>query len=327
LPGQRLILRRRAIGSRTCQTEARAAPPEMSIFRTLARRDEIDATRRYQAATLAADTFTLESKDNERARACPPATFADLGLSEVVLKGSPTWLRVPVADSGGNDTRAVCPARYPGPSADRYGLKPPLRVTHPFKARPCAEEPHARARSDARAAIQVAEAFQKYDSPARLSCHADLWRPELHPAAARPEERHACPSWHSGASDGPPRPRYLVLKGVRFVVLDEADEMLQMGLSTQLIRSWAGAQGAQVALFCATMAPQIKRIARGTCALRRKSPSRARRPRDRHPPALLVVSGMHKLDALTRILEVESSMPCLCSVRTKQSTLSLREET
>jgi hypothetical protein len=48
------------ISSRTCQTNARGAA-EMSIFRkTGGSKMKLTSPRRYQADTLAADTFTLE---------------------------------------------------------------------------------------------------------------------------------------------------------------------------------------------------------------------------------------------------------------------------
>jgi ATP-dependent RNA helicase DeaD len=113
----------------------------------------------------------------------------------------------------------------------------------------------------------------------------------------------------------------LSLKGVRFVVLDEADEMLQMGFVDAIdsILSQAPKER-QVALFCATMAPQIKRIAQRHLRTPQEITIKSKTTtatdiRQRY----WVVSGMHKLDALTRILEVESFDAMLVFVRTKQN--------
>src|ERR1700722_14655663 len=120
----------------------------------------------------------------------------------------------------------------------------------------------------------------------------------------------------------------LSLKGVRFVVLDEADEMLQMGFVDAIdsILSQAPKER-QVALFCATMAPQIKRIAQRHLRTPQEITIKSKTTtatdiRQRY----WVVSGMHKLDALTRILEVESFDAMLVFVRTKQSTVELAEK-
>jgi ATP-dependent RNA helicase DeaD len=83
----------------------------------------------------------------------------------------------------------------------------------------------------------------------------------------------------------------------------------------------------QVALFSATLAPQIRRIAQRhlrnprEITIRSKT-STATNIRQRY----WVVSGMHKLDALTRILEVEPFDAMLVFARTKQATVELAEK-
>jgi ATP-dependent RNA helicase DeaD len=84
--------------------------------------------------------------------------------------------------------------------------------------------------------------------------------------------------------------------------------------------------GRQTALFSATMAPAIRRIAQKhlrspqEITIRSKTTTAAN-IRQRFWP----VSGMHKLDALTRILEVETFDAMLVFARTKQSTVELAE--
>ncbi|HEX4025608.1 MAG TPA: DEAD/DEAH box helicase [Steroidobacteraceae bacterium] len=119
----------------------------------------------------------------------------------------------------------------------------------------------------------------------------------------------------------------LTLDAVRFVVLDEADEMLAMGfidaIDTILART---PREKQVALFSATLPAAIRQIAQRHLRSPREVTIRAKTTTavNIHQRYWLV-SGMHKLDALTRILEVESFDAMLVFVRTKQSTVELAE--
>jgi len=120
----------------------------------------------------------------------------------------------------------------------------------------------------------------------------------------------------------------LKLSGLTLLVLDEADEMLQMGFvdAVESILEQTPPQR-QVALFSATMAAPIRRIAakhlRSPVEVTIKSKtSTATNIRQRY----WLVSGMHKLDALTRILEAETFDGMLVFTRTKQSTVELAEK-
>ena len=120
----------------------------------------------------------------------------------------------------------------------------------------------------------------------------------------------------------------LKLNGVTLLVLDEADEMLQMGFvdAVESILEQTPPER-QVALFSATMAAPIRRIAakhlRSPVEVTIKSKtSTATNIRQRY----WLVSGMHKLDALTRILEAETFDGMLVFTRTKQSTVELAEK-
>ena len=119
----------------------------------------------------------------------------------------------------------------------------------------------------------------------------------------------------------------LDLGTVRTIVLDEADEMLQMGFVDDI--EWILEQSAperQVVLFSATMPEPIRRIAQKhlrdpqEVTIRGRT-STATSIRQRY----WVVSGVHKLDALTRILEAEPFDAMLVFARTKQSTVELAE--
>ncbi len=117
----------------------------------------------------------------------------------------------------------------------------------------------------------------------------------------------------------------LDLSALRFLVLDEADEMLRMGFAedVEVVLS-ATPPTRQVALFSATMPAPIKRIAQAhlnnpvEVAIAAKTTT-ASNIRQRYWP----VAGMHKLDALTRILEAEPFDAMIVFARTKQSTEEL----
>ncbi|HEY2780928.1 MAG TPA: DEAD/DEAH box helicase [Steroidobacteraceae bacterium] len=120
----------------------------------------------------------------------------------------------------------------------------------------------------------------------------------------------------------------LKLSGLTLLVLDEADEMLRMGFidAVESILEQTPPQR-QVALFSATIPAPIRRIAakhlRTPVEVTIKSKtSTATNIRQRY----WMVSGMHKLDALTRILEAESFDGMLIFTRTKQSTVELAEK-
>ena len=120
----------------------------------------------------------------------------------------------------------------------------------------------------------------------------------------------------------------LKLSGLTLLVLDEADEMLRMGFidAVESILEQTPPQR-QVALFSATIPAPIRRIAakhlRTPVEVTIKSKtSTATNIRQR----FWMVSGMHKLDALTRILEAEVFDGMLVFTRTKQATVELAEK-
>jgi ATP-dependent RNA helicase DeaD len=120
----------------------------------------------------------------------------------------------------------------------------------------------------------------------------------------------------------------LKLSGLTLLVLDEADEMLRMGFidAVESILEQTPPQR-QVALFSATIPSPIRRIAakhlRTPVEVTIKSKtSTATNIRQRY----WMVSGVHKLDALTRILEAETFDGMLVFTRTKQATVELAEK-
>jgi len=120
----------------------------------------------------------------------------------------------------------------------------------------------------------------------------------------------------------------LRLDSIKALVLDEADEMLRMGFIDDV--EWIlekTPDTRQVALFSATMPAPIKKIAQKYLhdpkeVLIKTKTSTVETINQRY----WMVSGHHKLDALTRILEAEVFDGILIFVRTKISTVDLSEK-
>lgn len=120
----------------------------------------------------------------------------------------------------------------------------------------------------------------------------------------------------------------LKLDVLKTLVLDEADEMLRMGFIDAV--EWVlkhTPPTRQIALFSATMPKEIRRVAEShlkdpvVVKIASKTTT-ATTIRQRY----WQVSGVHKLDALTRILEVEPFEAMLIFVRTKMATNELAEK-
>ncbi|MBL8201989.1 MAG: DEAD/DEAH box helicase [Chromatiales bacterium] len=114
----------------------------------------------------------------------------------------------------------------------------------------------------------------------------------------------------------------LDLQGLSTLVLDEGDEMLRMGFidDVELVLE-KSPPGRQVVLFSATMPAEIRRIAKKHLKnpaeiTIRNTTSTVANTRQRY----WMVSGMQKLDALTRILEVEPFDGMIIFARTKVAT-------
>lgn len=120
----------------------------------------------------------------------------------------------------------------------------------------------------------------------------------------------------------------LKLEQLRALVLDEADEMLRMGFIDD-VEEILGKTPAncQRALFSATMPPQIRRVAQtylsDATEVRIASETRTV---ERIAQFVLPVYAERKLDALTRILEVEPIDAAIIFVRTKAETTLLAEK-
>ncbi|MGC1457379.1 MAG: DEAD/DEAH box helicase [Steroidobacteraceae bacterium] len=178
-------------------------------------------------------------------------------------------------------------------------------------------------------AIQVAEAFQKYAG--RMPGFHVLpiyggqsYTPQLKGLKRGAQVIVATP----GRVMDHMKRGTLDLSALRFVVLDEGDEMLQMGFIDDI--EWILTQtppSRQIALFSATLPNAIRRIAqkhmRNPAEITiRQQTTTAPLIRQRY----WLVSGLHKLDALTRMLEAERFDAMLVFVRTKLETTDLAEK-
>ncbi|MCP8898311.1 DEAD/DEAH box helicase [Gilvimarinus xylanilyticus] len=178
-------------------------------------------------------------------------------------------------------------------------------------------------------AIQVAEAFQSYAS--------ELNNFHVLPIYGGQDMRGQLRQLKRGAQVvvGTPgrvmdhlRRNSLDLSNLKAMVLDEADEMLRMGFIDDV--TWImehTPESRQTALFSATMPKEIRRVANTYL----RSPEEIKVARESTTgsnieQAYWMVSGTNKLDALTRILEVEPFDGIIMFVRTKTATVELAEK-
>jgi ATP-dependent RNA helicase DeaD len=177
-------------------------------------------------------------------------------------------------------------------------------------------------------AIQVAEAFQRYASAIKGFHVLPIYGGQSYTPQLMSLKRgaHVVVGTPGRVMDHIKRGT-LELGGLSTLVLDEADEMLQMGFVEDI--EWILGHTPptrQVALFSATLPAPIRRIAQKHLrepveVTIRSRTSTATNIRQRY----WIVSGVHKLDALTRFLEAEPFDGMLVFARTKQSTVELAE--
>ena len=178
-------------------------------------------------------------------------------------------------------------------------------------------------------AIQVAEAFQKY---AR-------YMPGFHvlPIYGGSDYRSQFRQLQRGVQVvvGTPgrvmdhmRRESLDLSELKTLVLDEADEMLRMGFIDDV--EWILEQtpsDRQIALFSATMPDVIRRIAKQHLHQPREISIEVKTVTNESiRQRVWMMAGVHKLDALTRILEVEDFDGIIIFVRTRIATAEIAEK-
>ncbi|HHW4673516.1 MAG TPA: DEAD/DEAH box helicase, partial [Xylella fastidiosa subsp. pauca] len=260
-----------------------------------------------------------------------PLLFADLGLSDAVMQAvtkigyetpSPIQAATIPALLAGRDvlgqaqTGTGKTAAFALPLLTRTVLnqvKPQVLVLAPTRE----------------LAIQVAEAFQRYAASISGFRVLPVYGGQSYgqQLAALKRGVHVIVGTPGRVIDHLERGT-LDLSELKTLVLDEADEMLRMGFIEdveEVLRKLPASR--QVALFSATMPPQIRRIAQTylqdpievTIATKTTTAANIRQ-------RYWWVSGLHKLDALTRILEVETFDAMIIFVRTKAATEELAEK-
>ncbi|HWI31191.1 MAG TPA: DEAD/DEAH box helicase [Microbacterium sp.] len=120
----------------------------------------------------------------------------------------------------------------------------------------------------------------------------------------------------------------LDLSELKYLVLDEADEMLKMGFAEDVETILADTPATkQVALFSATMPAAIRRMSKQylhdpeEITVKTKTTTSASTTQ-----RYLIVSYQQKIDALTRILEVENFEGMIVFARTKSATEEVAEK-
>jgi ATP-dependent RNA helicase DeaD len=119
----------------------------------------------------------------------------------------------------------------------------------------------------------------------------------------------------------------LDLSRIDYLVLDEADEMLTMGFAEDVERILSETpEYKQVALFSATMPPAIRKLTAKYLHDPTEVKVEARTATaDNISQRYIQVAGPRKMDALTRVLEVEPFEAMIVFVRTKQATEEVAE--
>jgi ATP-dependent RNA helicase DeaD len=177
-------------------------------------------------------------------------------------------------------------------------------------------------------AIQVAEAFQSYAKHLKgfhvlpLYGGADI-RSQLKGLKRGAQVIVGTP----GRTLDHLKRKSLNLRQINALVLDEADEMLRMGFidDVESILSQTP-DDCQRALFSATMPAPIKRVASKYLGdAEQISIASKTKTVERIKQQYVTVKGHQKMDALTRVLEVEPFDAMIIFVRTKSSTVDIAE--
>ncbi|MBF4161076.1 DEAD/DEAH box helicase [Nocardioides acrostichi] len=258
-------------------------------------------------------------------------TFADLGLSAEVLEAVTTvGYETPSAIQAATIPTLLSGRDVVGLAQTGTGKTAAFALPILSNLDPDQKTPQALVLAPTRElALQVCEAFEKYAAKSRgirvlpvyggqgYGVQLSALRRGVHVVVGTPGriQDHL----DKGTLD---------LSELRFLVLDEADEMLKMGFAEDVEAILAETPATkQVALFSATMPAQIRRLSKqyldDPAEITVKSKTRTA---DNITQRYLIVSYPQKVDALTRILEVESFEGMIVFVRTKNETELLAEK-
>lgn len=257
--------------------------------------------------------------------------FSDLGLSDAVLKA--------VREIGYETPSAIQAATIPPLLAGRdvvglaqTGTGKTAAFALPILSRldVSQKKPQALVLSPTRElALQVCEAFEQYASQMRGVHVLPVYGGQAYGVQLSALRRgvHVVVGTPGRIMDHLAKGT-LDLSELKYLVLDEADEMLKMGFAEDVETILADTpDDKQVALFSATMPPQIRRISKQylndaeEITVKNKTTTSANTTQ-----RYLMVSYPQKVDALTRILEVENFEGMIVFVRTKSETETLAEK-
>lgn len=260
-----------------------------------------------------------------------PATFADLGIHPAVLQA--------VIDVGYESPSAIQAATIPALMAGsdvvglaQTGTGKTAAFAIPILSRIDVSSKHTQALVLAptrELALQVAEAFSRYG--------ANIPQINVLPIYGGQSYVVQLAGLKRGAQVVVGTPGRVIdhlergtldLSHLDYLVLDEADEMLQMGFAEDVERILADTpEYKQVALFSATMPPAIRKITSKYLhdAVEVKVKSKTATA-ENITQRYIQVAGNRKMDALTRVLEVEPFEAMIVFVRTKQATEEVAEK-
>ncbi|BBX95587.1 DEAD/DEAH box helicase [Mycobacterium lacus] len=260
----------------------------------------------------------------------PPATFADLQIDPRVLRA--------IADVGYESPTAIQFASIPALMAGsdvvglaQTGTGKTAAFAIPILSRidVASQATQALVLAPTRElALQVAEAFGRYGA----------YLPELHvlPIYGGSSYGVQRAGLRRGAQVVVGTPGRVIdhleretldLSRVDYLVLDEADEMLSMGFAEDVERILSETpEYKQVALFSATMPPAIRKLTakylHDPFEVKAEAKTAAA---ENISQRYMQVAGQRKMDALTRVLEVEPFEAMIVFVRTKQATEDVAE--
>ena len=261
----------------------------------------------------------------------PSLTFADLGLGDAVLKA--------LRDVGYETPSAIQAATIPTLLAGRdvvglaqTGTGKTAAFALPIVDRLDAAQktPQALVLAPTRElALQVCEAFEKYAAHLRGVHVLPVYGGQAYGVQLSALRRgvHVVVGTPGRIMDHLAKGT-LDLSELKYLVLDEADEMLKMGFAEDVETILAETpREKQVALFSATMPATIRRLSQQYLndpdeITVTSSTTTSANTSQRY----LIVGYPQKVDALTRILEVENFEGMIVFVRTKNETETLAEK-
>src|SRR6476469_5303446 len=261
----------------------------------------------------------------------PPAqpSFADLQIHPAVLQA--------VSDVGYESPSAIQAATIPAMMAgsDVVGLaKTGTGKTAAFaipilsKIDPTSRTTQALVLAPTRElALQVAEAFSRYGAHLHVNVLPIYGGSSYGPQLAGLKRGAQVVVGTPGRVIDHLEKGTLDVSHLDYMVLDEADEMLQMGFAEDVERILADTpEYKQVALFSATMPPAIRKITTKYLHDPVEVTVKARTATAENiSQRYIEVAGPRKMDALTRVLEVEPFEAMIVFVRTKQATEEVAE--